>query len=330
MNQIRDFLRSLQRQVTEYYDDRTDPAGCFARAVNYEDLAYLAVQISETINRERDNPAISSFVRDISQELCVSPSTLRELADETVGLVADHVANCVAGLPPSANHLQCVRDAYIAARAQAIPILSLNHDCLIEGAFRAANVAFNDMTRAEGDGRRIVQASPSTTGVNLFKLHGSVDWFRWRPLKSMAADRFWGEWVGALDTGPDQSVWRHDSRPLLLVGRFNKELSYADSPFAEIFAHARLALGKVTVLVISGYSFGDKAVNTMLIDWMYGNSKGSRRIVVAHENPAELQRAARGAIGRRWESWVSAGVLVPIPTYLGDLDWSDLQGVVTS
>jgi len=57
--QIGAFLSCLARFVTEYYTHRVDPAGCVRRTVNYEDLAYMAVQVSETINRERDNPALA-------------------------------------------------------------------------------------------------------------------------------------------------------------------------------------------------------------------------------------------------------------------------------
>jgi len=51
----------------------------------------------------------------------------------------------------------------------------------------------------------------------------------------------------------------------------------------------------VTTLIISEYSFGDKAVNKMIIGWMYGTPDGARRIVVAHRDPASVKIGASGA-----------------------------------
>jgi hypothetical protein len=330
LRQIGQFIMCLARFVTDYYANRVDPAGCVCRAVNYEDLAYLAVQVSETINRERDNPALAAFVRDVLAEFKVQEAELWELADETIGLIADHVADRLSGLTPATDHLLCVREACGPAARHPVPILSLNHDCLIESMFRTSGMQINDMTRSYGDGRRILEFTPSVTGTNLFKLHGSIDWFRWRPLNPTESDGFWSGWVGALELPNDQVLWRHDSRAHILVGRFNKELSYADSPFAEVFAQARWALRTVNHLVVSGYSFGDKAVNTMLIDWMYGASKGSRKMLVAHENPESVRSGARGAIGKRWDSWINEGVLIPVTKYLGELSLKDIQAALAA
>lgn len=328
LHQIAKFIRYLAQLVSAYYENRVNPAGCICRTVNYEDLAYLAVQASETINRERDNPALVPFIRHLLATLKVTETTLAELADETIGLIVDHVAQRLSALTPATNHLLCIREACSVTKPNAVPILSLNHDCLIEATFHAAGIPISDMTRSSGEGRRILDFNFIENGANLFKLHGSIDWFRWRPLRPTESDGFWSEWVGALDLPNDQAVWRHDSRPQILVGRFNKELSYADSPFAELFSHARRALQSVSHLVISGYSFGDKAVNTMLIDWMYAAPKKSRKILLAHEHPDAVRSGARGAIGQRWESWINDGVLIPISRYLGELRLNDIESAL--
>jgi hypothetical protein len=328
LHQIGQFIKCLEQFVTEYYANREEPAGCICRTVNYEDLAYLAVQVAETINRERDNPALTPFIREISAKFKAPENTLREIADETIALIADHVADRLSGLTPAADHLLCIREACERAEQFALPILSLNHDCLIESVLRTSGIPTNDMTHSLEDGRRILDYSPSANGANLFKLHGSIDWFRWRPLKPTESDGFWSEWVGRLDLPHDQALWRHDSRAQILVGRFNKELSYADSPFAEVFAQARWALRTVGHLVVSGYSFGDKAVNTMLIDWMYGAPKGSRTILLAHQNPESVRIGARGAIGKRWDSWIRGGVLIPVTKYLGELSLKDIEAAL--
>jgi hypothetical protein len=98
--EIRRFLGVLRERVTTYYAGRVDPKGCSVRQANYEDLAYLAIQVYEGIIRERDNPALTPFIDELGG-LFGPPKTLEELADETIGLVTDHVAHRLAGSNPS-------------------------------------------------------------------------------------------------------------------------------------------------------------------------------------------------------------------------------------
>lgn len=322
LSEIRRFLGVLHERVETYYAGRVDPKGCSVRLANYEDLAYLAVQIYEGLTRERDNPALTPFIDDLCG-LFGGHEALQELADEAIGLVTDHVSHRLAGLQPKSDHLACLRAAQVANRDRAIQVVSLNNDCLIEAALTGAGIAVNDMTEAQEDGRRIVSVVPSSSGVNLYKLHGSIDWSRWRP--ETEHNDFWGEWVGFAPATRHRSPWISEGRPIILVGRFNKELSHAGSPFAELFAAARASLSGVTRLVVSGYSFGDKAVNTMLVEWLYSAPRGERRLIVAHANPDELRNGARGAIGNKWVRWIEAGALIELPTFLGDLSWQELS-----
>jgi SIR2-like protein len=323
VDQIGRFLRYLRDCVDSYYEGRCNAQGCIDRSPNYEDLAYLAVQISEGINRERDNPALSSFIRDVSLALSVDADSLRVRADEAVSLINDHVVNKLRRLSPRADHLECIQEC-CRATSSAVPILSLNHDCLIETTLRRAGVVVNDMTRQTSDGRRVLDGAPRASGANLFKLHGSLDWFLYRSLTHDSANR-WHEWIGTLMTKAAETHWSHDEdRPILLIGRFNKELSYATSPFAEILSYARKSLREISLLVVSGYSFGDKAINTMLIDWIYARPERQRRILVAHKDQESLKRSARGAIRNKWDDWANAGVLLPVTSYLSELKWSDL------
>lgn len=325
LEQVSALLGCLRPYVDGYYGSRVNAAGCVDREVNYEDLAYLVVQLSEAINRERDNPALLPFIQAVESELAIGADALRNLADEAIALINDHVSHRLSGLVPCANHLQCVIDACRANEHPAVPILSLNHDCLVEATLRRASIAFGDMTRTMPDGRRILDGSPLHTGATLYKLHGSTDWFRWRPVHDDQSTAFWGEWIGSLTHAEAQSAWRADERALILVGRFNKELSYASSPFSELFAYARQALRRTDSLVVSGYSFGDKSINAMLIEWIYAAPLGKRRILLAHRDPSSVQRAARGAIANKWERWLHAGALRTVDAYLGDLSWSDVR-----
>lgn len=323
--QVSPYLKCLERKVAAYYDTLPEPTSRSARPVNYEDLAYLTVQVLETMNRDRDNPALMAFVHELTLELPTTLDTLYETAEEALHLISDHVCGHLASLAARPGHLACVRDACAANAGAFPPILSLNHDLLIEQMLREARLPVNDMLQRGAGGRQALQVSLDPDKVNLLKLHGSINWFRWRPSPPRARHDRWDRWIGALDEESARRNWNGDDRPLILVGRFNKELAYAGAPFTELFTSARTALREVSTLVISGYSFGDKAVNTMIIDWIYGVPKGQRQIAIAHEDCATLRYDSRGAFGNKWDGLVGEGVLVELGKFLRDFTWEELR-----
>lgn len=76
-------------------------------------------------------------------------------------------------------------------------------------------------------------------------------------------------------------------------------------------------------MFVSGYGFGDKAVNAMLIEWVY--SARGKRLIVLHEREEDLVNGARWAIGRRWPKWKAEGLLTVVPKYLCDCSWNELK-----
>ena len=56
----------------------------------------------------------------------------------------------------------------------------------------------------------------------------------------------------------------------------------------------RERLKRTCYLIISGYSFRDKGINTAILEWLYYDQ--NHRIVVVHRNPEGLIINARGAI----------------------------------
>ena len=224
------------------------------------------------------------------------------------------------------GHLRALVDAANDCNVKRVDVFTLNHDCLIEEAFRATGQTLHDGSQPSGDGRHVLKlgtSSASDARCTLLKLHGSLQWFRWR--RSTALDDPWEEWLGRLsgDAEAPAPEWDVvDERPLLLIGRFNKEERYTGPIFGPLFCEFRRRLQDHKSLVVSGYSFGDKAINSILIDWIYGADKGERKIVVAHENECDLRKGAREAVSKKWDSWKKSGNLVVLTSFLGNLSWS--------
>lgn len=110
-------------------------------------------------------------------------------------------------------------DACIASD-EALPIYTLNHDCLIERTLDHHVVPYDDFLRTEGT-RRILAPLPTVRDgaqAAIYKLHGSTDWRRFRPLDT--PNDWFREWVGyeydsAGRRHDDGTEWR-SQRPLFL------------------------------------------------------------------------------------------------------------------
>jgi hypothetical protein len=290
--------------------------------VHYEDIAYLATQIHECLNYEHDNPALKPLVRDLCRDLTIREPELKEASDSLVKSSKQYVSNVLNGLTPKSDHLKCILDA--AKSGSQTCIVSLNHDCLIEKAFQASGVELDDQLRTLEDGRRVLRPSVGDGKVALYKILGSVDWFSWMSRNSDASGT--RQRVGREPTGTADMDWeRADDEPAILVGRFNKELEYVGATFAKLICCARHALSETNLLVVSGYSFGDKAVNSMIIDWMTDETVSAQRLIVAHKNHNDLWNGSRGAIQNKTDAWRRGGRLREPTHYLGAMTWDQLQ-----
>jgi hypothetical protein len=235
------------------------------------------------------------------------------------------------------NHLRVVVEAALDPDVDRLPIYTLNHDCLLEDTFALGGLSLFDFSRTDGSGRILLDLDtpiPERTRAILYKPHGSVRWRRFRPIEpEPSPDPWFSEWTGwyrdehgALHD--DGNRWRSIGGPLILVGRFNKELEYLDDPYWPTFCALAQSLKSLRYLVISGYGFGDRAINTLLINWIYTKPLGERRLVVLHNDDNALLGGARGSIANKWEQWRSQDILRWISKFPCEYSWPQLKQVV--
>ena len=162
------------------------------------------------------------------------------------------------------------------------------------------------------------------------KLHGSVDWFRLRPAD--ASQPWFDDRIGIpldgdfwhTETVAEVSQDPLGGRPLLLMGTFNKVAEYSRGIFLDLRYGFRSMLREADQLVICGYSFGDKGINSEVIDWYY--AKLGRRFLVIHPNPDHLVSKARGAIQNKWDKWQKSGSVVVIAKRIEEVDTDEFLG----
>ena len=109
---------------------------------------------------------------------------LHEMATETTHYIHDIVWHSLTTQPADLDYLICVKDACRAKEFSSVDIFTLNHDTVIEQFLDLSHVKYTD-----GFGPPINDVrywSPErfedhSYNVRLLKLHGSVNWFLFKP-----------------------------------------------------------------------------------------------------------------------------------------------------
>ncbi len=243
------------------------------------------------------------------------------IARECYRYIIDAVSQLLRRPPKNLEHLSCVIDACLDKSLEHIDIVTLNHDILLEETLRSAGIDF-----ADGFGGPIGQArlwapdSFTSQRVRLFKQHGSINWYRVRvKLDGRYQKTVMIPLVNDIEhiqIGDEEDRPLLSPQPVILGGTFNKVLSYASGIFSDVFYRMRTSMDQSKCIIISGYSFGDKGINTRLIDWVEDGE--DRRIILLHEDPRALHHGARGAIRNHWENWQRTKRLIVVERWLCD------------
>ena len=299
-----------------------------------------------------ENPAIHSFVNELRTNIlplitaakennddpdkpwipCL-PDNFPTLLQDTCNYIADIVWKklCHQPRPESISHLKVIANACISVDTTSISTLC--HDNHVETFLREQGLVLSDGFSEQETGVRYWNNDFSSGDKTPFiKLHGSVDWFRLRP--------DYGDWydekIGVVPLTYDYNHTQTedgnlqlppDGRPMLLVGTFNKIQDYNTGIYRELHYRFRSTLNEAKQLVICGYSFGDKGINSEIIDWYY--KEQGRRLIIIHRNPDVLEANARGAIRNKWSSWEDKGSLLFIEKQFEDVNIDEFEKLIS-
>jgi len=100
---------------------------------------------------------------------------------------------------------------------------------------------------------------------------------------------------------------------------------YTEDIFADVYCQFRDTLSNTDVVLIVGYSFGDKGINNVLTEWLYSDPTHS--IIIVHPDPENLIKVrARTAI-RKAYSFIPTKFHM-IPKRVESLNWIDIETVL--
>ena len=330
------FLNKLKDEIDLYYRRHQS-----SRLTNYEDLYYVASQIRDSETKDYDNPAVQPLIDKISPEIkpiLIGSSSkieknwkLKKLATEATDFIRDIVWHSLNIEPKRLDHLCFIKEAYMDQSLSKVDIFTINHDTIIEQYLAQNRIQVNDGFGSAENNMRYWNPDileNNSSKVRLLKLHGSVNWFRFRndgnsdwSDEKIAIPLEWDLWYTKDTKG--RSQWPVDGRPMFLAGTFNKMLDYSSGIYADLHYQFYKLLRETEILVVSGYGFRDKGINTRIIDWIYSHNQN--KIIVIHHDPGELTISARDSISNKWDKWIQSKRLIIIKKKIEDTKWEDIS-----
>jgi hypothetical protein len=185
-------------------------------------------------------------------------------------------------------------------------IFTLNHDLLIEALLRKHNLKFSDGFEIAKNGNQGLEYNGKwkRRKINLYKLHGSIDWYLGdfkNPNATGTEHKNYSQFI-KLNTSafplrpftlPSGKSVKFDGNfePKFLTGTQIKERYYNVDVFLWIFRKFIDHLEKHNTLICSGYGWGDHQINLFLKQWLRIQKKN--KLIIFSEDPPKLLEAVR-------------------------------------
>ncbi len=282
-----EFLNFLRKEIARYL-------GVKAWVINYEQIAYLALQIDREYGSRR-NPAFQDWLKKAEKKFPLLPRKHSHyMADEPIMAYAHEALAFMTSAiaielskyyePKGFDWL----NELIANHDLNLNFVTLNHDVLLESFLRKVGFNFHDGFYDQGDHDRFSGSRLHSSPLpKLIKLHGSLDWHPCNGISNYHIAR-------TRKGGPDKNHHIHQngtqSYPLLTIGTYNKLEDYNYGVFPHLLTCFQNLLYQTDKVVVSGYGFGDAGVNLRLFDWL--GSEPSKQLVIIHPKPSELELLA--------------------------------------
>lgn len=302
------FLARLEQEINDYYSYDKEAESSHRKA-NYEDIYFLASQIHDSSIQEYDNPAIPALIEkitpDIQQALLGIQDrdrqeqswSIEQIAEEATKYIR-HILWCsLSKLDDSVDlrYLDLCAQAASDGDLQSIEFFTLNNDTVFENFLRQRNLEYFDGFVQGPDGKFWWDTTSfiptKNLRIRLLKLHGSINWY---------ADQHFGKGSKSIER-VDNATLPHIRRdlpekaePVFLAGTLNKMLEYTSEVFAFLQSEWLRSLYQSNVLVVCGYGFNDKGINTRIVEWF---NFSAYKILIVIDPSEDIIKNARPALG---------------------------------
>lgn len=332
IKRVRVMIGLLKEEVCRFYSQRQEDDNLL---FNYEDIYYLASQIENYAKGAQDNPSVLSLIEKILPTIeayfcgtaneTIEQWTLGDISRETIHYIKDVVRGMLRKEPEELNYLSIIGEAWKASKG--IDIFTLNHDTVIERYLGKEDIPFIDGFGKENGGVRHWEPSlfENEVGkVRLFKIHGAINWFLYRPHNGMVLDD-----IICVNDGYSwdaEGLTPMGGHSEILIGTYNKLIDYANEVFMDLRHMFYQSLLSTHHVVICGYSFSDHGINKMLDYWI--KLPGRKFVVIDPEAEVFKNRTSRWVESRIPECWnelKSRGILKCISKRIEDVSWEEIK-----
>ena len=166
-------------------------------------------------------------------------------------------------------------------------IVTLNHDLLLDKFFLKEKIDYCDGFEVSLEDKAKIFNPICFSDINkphLIKLHGSIDWEEYKEGgQDLVARRLNGfeERKFADSYGPTDEI-------VILAGTHNKLEGYSYGIYADLIAEYTRLLRATDYVIICGYGFGDRGINSRLANWLGFDCKN--QILVIHHIIEDLKK----------------------------------------
>lgn len=218
--------------------------------------AKLKNSMSSALSNNHSSPALADVVAEVALAAVRPESSFVFKAVERQLLI--RIKSHLRTPTKSLDYLRPLAAA-AASQVEGLDVITLNYDQTVETMVDSfPGVSLDTGVDRLSPGRPLV-FSKADANINLYKLHGSIDWTR------QAVH-------GSDETTTPPIIERgdvnDDSAPWIVVG--DRDKLGTDGPTLALLRAAEGALERAGHLVVVGYSFGDQHINALIRDWMHG------------------------------------------------------------
>ncbi len=214
-------------------------------------------------------------------------------------------------------------------------ILSLNYDKVVEDILTHNNIEYTDgfesykWNISENPIYRFSADSFDNAKVNVFKLHGSIDYgvvgkdtiggfintttvkFNTEDVKALKADF------------KRKDGYRFYAREFI-IGSYNKAEKYFRRTFIDLFNIGISKLNDSDALIVIGYSFQDDPINLIISNWLKKSKKKKMIVINGEFNGTEIPARSGSAVFR---SHLKEQV-INTQRYLENITVDELEGII--
>jgi hypothetical protein len=297
---------------------------------NYEDWFYLADQLASA-QGDFDNPAIWDFLENLRPRVehknpyALSTQSVEDRSRELCRYIRDIV---ILRLLQPAQHIKLdwILDGLKDKDMPSHGIFTLNHDRVLETLFEANGIEYTVGFERKVENSPMLHWDSNAlfeqnNKVVLAKLHGSVDWRQQNNLGQFLREKD-RRLLAFRRRDEDQTP---DCEPVMLIGRHNKLYHYNNFLFEDLHYRFYLSLKAANVLVICGYGFGDKGINSRIINWKFSNREN---VIVYVREKRPFDDGARLAIHQSMADWQNDPTLAHVSKNAESVVWSDIKDAI--